>query len=76
MSSQWNEKNLNEIYEFSSGLSKPSYEFGFGFPFLSFKTIFYNYYINEELDELVNSTETEQKTHSIKKRRCIFNKNK
>ena len=67
MSSQWNEKNLNEIYEFSSGLSKPSYEFGFGFPFLSFKTIFYNYYINEELDELVNSTETEQKTHSIKK---------
>ena len=67
MNSQWNEKNLNEIYEFSSGLSKPSDEFGFGFPFLSFKTIFYNYYIDEDLDELVNSTETEQKTHSIKK---------
>lgn len=67
MNSQWNEKNLNEIYEFSSGLSKSSDEFGFGFPFLSFKTIFYNYYINEDLDELVNSTETEQKTHSIKK---------
>ncbi|WP_405305896.1 restriction endonuclease subunit S [Methanobrevibacter sp.] len=67
MNSQWNEKNLNELYEFSSGLSKPSEEFGFGFPFLSFKTIFYNYYIDDELDELVNSTKKEQKTHSIKK---------
>ena len=76
MNSQWNEKNLNELYEFSSGLSKPAEEFGFGFPFLSFKTIFYNYYIDGDLDELVNSTKTEQKTHSIKKRRCIFNKNK
>lgn len=67
MNSQWNEKNLNELYEFSSGLSKPAEEFGFGFPFLSFKTIFYNYYIDGDLDELVNSTKTEQKTHSIKK---------
>ena len=61
------EKNLNEIYTITSGLSKSSEEFGFGFPFLSFKTIFYNYYINEDLDELVNSTEEEQKKHSVKK---------
>ena len=67
MSSEFTEKNLNEIYTITSGLSKSSEEFGFGFPFLSFKTIFYNYYINEDLDELVNSTEEEQKKHSVKK---------
>ena len=61
------EKNLNEIYDFSSGLSKSADEFGFGFPFLSFKTIFNNYYIDSDLDELVNSTNQEQKRHSIKK---------
>ena len=67
MSLVFTEKNLNEIYTITSGLSKSSEEFGFGFPFLSFKTIFYNYYINEDLDELVNSTEEEQKKHSVKK---------
>ena len=67
MSLEFTEKNLNEIYTITSGLSKSSEEFGFGFPFLSFKTIFYNYYINEDLDELVNSTEEEQKKHSVKK---------
>lgn len=67
LSLEFTEKNLNEIYTITSGLSKSSEEFGFGFPFLSFKTIFYNYYINEDLDELVNSTEEEQKKHSVKK---------
>ena len=67
MSLEFTEKNLNEIYTITSGLSKSSEEFGFGFPFLSFKTIFYNYYIHEDLDELVNSTEEEQKKHSVKK---------
>ncbi len=67
MSLEFTEKNLNEIYTITSGLSKSSDEFGFGFPFLSFKTIFYNYYIHEDLDELVNSTEEEQKKHSVKK---------
>lgn len=67
LSLEFTEKNLNEIYTITSGLSKSSEEFGFGFPFLSFKTVFYNYYINEDLDELVNSTEEEQKKHSVKK---------
>lgn len=67
MSLEFTEKNLNEIYDFSSGLSKSADEFGFGFPFLSFKTIFNNYYIDSDLDELVNSTNQEQKRHSIKK---------
>ena len=67
MSLDFTEKNLNEVYTISSGLSKSSDEFGFGYPFLSFKTIFHNYYIVDELDELVNSTEEEQKKYSVKK---------
>ena len=67
MSLEFSEKNLNEVYSITSGLSKSSDEFGFGFPFLSFKTIFYNYYIVDELDELVNSTKEEQTKHSVKK---------
>ena len=67
MSLEFTEKNLNEVYTITSGLSKSSDEFGFGFPFLSFKTIFYNYYIINDLDELVNSTEEEQTKHSVKK---------
>ena len=67
LSLDFTEKNLNEVYTISSGLSKSSDEFGFGYPFLSFKTIFHNYYIVDELDELVNSTEEEQKKYSVKK---------
>ncbi len=67
LSLEFTEKNLNEVYTITSGLSKSSDEFGFGFPFLSFKTIFYNYYIINDLDELVNSTEEEQTKHSVKK---------
>ena len=67
LSLEFTEKNLNEIYDFFFFFSKSADEFGFGFPFLSFKTIFNNYYIDSDLDELVNSTNQEQKRHSIKK---------
>ena len=67
MSLDFTETNLEEIYDFSSGLSKSVEEFGFGFPFLSFKTIFNNYYIDFDLEDLVNSTDQEQEKHSIKR---------
>ncbi len=67
MSLDFTETNLEEIYDFSSGLSKSVEEFGFGFPFLSFKTIFNNYYIDFDLEDLVNSTDQEQKKHSVKR---------
>ena len=67
MSLDFTETNLEEIYDFSSGLSKSAEEFGFGFPFLSFKTIFNNYYIDFDLEDLVNSTDQEQKKHSVKR---------
>lgn len=58
---------LGELYESSSGLSKAADQFGFGEPFLSFKTVFHNAVVPQELPNLVNTTEAEQRRYSIKK---------
>ena len=65
--SELTEKFLDEIYEFKSGLSKPREEFGFGHGFVSFKDIFYNYFIPETLTELVNTSDQEQESCSVKR---------
>jgi type I restriction enzyme S subunit len=67
MASEWKTVPLGELYEFSSGISKPRSEFGFGHGFLSFKDVFYNYFVPAHLVELVNSSEKEQRSCSIKK---------
>ena len=61
----WEVEKIDNLYDISSGLSKPRNEFGFGYPFLSFKNIFDNFSLPEELHELVNSTEKERKDCSI-----------
>jgi len=65
--SEWKEFNLADIYDFSSGLSKPRKEFGFGYDFLSFKDVFDNYFLPGKLSSLVNSNEKERERCSIKK---------
>lgn len=65
--SDWEVKKIHELYEIRSGLSKPREEFGFGYPFLTFKEIFENYSVPDELPHLVNSTEKERETGSIKR---------
>lgn len=67
MENNWNEYYLDEVYEFSSGLSKKREEFGFGFDFLSFKDVFNNYFIPNNLTELVNSNEKEREKYSVKR---------
>lgn len=67
MLTDWKTFKLIELYDISSGLSKPAEEFGFGFPFLSFSTVFKNYFIPEKLDQLVNTSIKEQNTCSVKK---------
>lgn len=57
---------LGGIYDSSSGLSKSADQFGYGHPFLSFKTVFNNAVVPAELTNLVNSTEAEQTRFSIK----------
>jgi type I restriction enzyme, S subunit len=65
--SKWKEYYLNDVYTISSGLSKPAESFGFGFPFLSFKEVFNNFFLPDRLSELVDSSEKERLQCSIKK---------
>lgn len=63
----WKVVDLGDIYKFTSGLSKGAKDFGFGFPFLSYKDIFKNYFVPSKLIELANTTEGERKSCSIKR---------
>ncbi len=67
MRSDWPEIALTDIYKISSGLSKPADSFGSGYPFLSFKDVFGNYFIPDELSQLVESNEKERLKGSIKR---------
>ena len=58
---------LGEVYEFRSGLSKPASEFGAGHPFLTFKDVFYNFFVPDTLGDLVNSTDADRDTSDIKR---------
>lgn len=62
---RWERVKLGELYSVHNGLSKGSKYFGSGYPFLSFSTVFNNYFIPDELNDLVQSTEKEQKNYSI-----------
>lgn len=67
MVGEWKAAPLDQLYDFRSGLSKPRSEFGSGYPFLSFKDVFYNFFVPNELTELVNSTEQERLSCSIER---------
>lgn len=67
MGSEWRTRSLSEIYDFSSGLSKPRSAFGSGYPFLSFKDVFYNSAVPKQLASLVESTKDERARASIKR---------
>jgi type I restriction enzyme, S subunit len=67
MAGEWRVAPLDELYEFSSGLSKPRSAFGVGYPFLSFRDVFYNIFVPEQLTELVQSTEQERERCSIRR---------
>ncbi|MBR5246750.1 MAG: restriction endonuclease subunit S [Clostridia bacterium] len=60
------EYRLGDLYEVSNGLSKSGDCFGTGFPFLSFSTVFNNYFIPDEIKDLVQSSDKEQRSYSIK----------
>lgn len=61
------EYKLRDLYKVSNGLSKGGSFFGSGFPFISFSTVFNNFFIPEEINDFVQSTLKEQATYSIKK---------
>ena len=61
------EYKLRDLYKVSNGLSKGGSFFGSGFPFISFSTVFNNFFVPEEINDFVQSTSKEQVTYSIKK---------
>lgn len=58
---------LSDLYEMSSGISTKKEQAGHGAPFVSFGTIYNNYFLPHELNEKMNTSETEQEKYSIKK---------
>ncbi len=63
----WEYIRLSELYEVHNGLSKGGKFLGNGFPFLSFSTVFNNWFLPAVLPDLVQSTEKEQISYSIER---------
>lgn len=57
---------LSDLYDMSSGLSSKKEQAGHGAPFVSFGTVFNNYFLPEKLPDLMDTNEKEQQTYSIK----------
>ena len=58
---------LGELYDVHNGMSKSGKYFGRGFPFLSFSTVFNNFFLPDELFDYVQSTDFERQNFSIRR---------
>lgn len=56
-----------DLYDMSSGISSKKEQAGHGAPFVSFGTVFNNYFLPEELPDLMDTSEKEQEIYSVKK---------
>ncbi len=65
--SELKEYKFNELYTMSSGISSKPEQAGHGFPFVSFSTVFNNYFLPDTLHELMDTSKQEQEKHSIQK---------
>ena len=57
---------LSELYDMNSGISSTKEQSGHGAPFVSFSTVFNNYFLPDELPDLMDTNEKEQEIYSIK----------
>ena len=57
---------FSDLYEMSSGISTTKAQSGHGAPFLSFSGVFNNYFVPELLDDLMDTSEKEQETYSVR----------
>ncbi len=57
---------LSELYELASGISSKPEQAGHGYPFCSFSTVFNNAYLPDALPDLMDTSENERITYSIK----------
>ena len=58
---------FSDLYEMSSGISSSKEQAGHGSPFISFSTVFNNYFLPEELPDLMDTSIKEQEIFSVKK---------
>ncbi|MCQ2219352.1 MAG: restriction endonuclease subunit S [Paludibacteraceae bacterium] len=63
---EWKKVKLGELYEVHNGLSKGRQFFGTGFPFLTFSNVFNNWFLPDQLESLVQTTDKERDACSIK----------
>lgn len=56
---------FDELYDLSSGISTSKEQAGHGFPFISFSTIFNNYFIPDTLPDLMETSRSEQEKYSV-----------
>lgn len=58
---------FSSLYKMSSGISSKPEQAGHGAPFLSFRTVFNNYFLPSHLEDLMDTSEQEQTTYSVLK---------
>lgn len=58
---------LSSLYDMASGISSTKEQAGHGSSFVSFSTVFNNYFLPDELPDLMNTSAKEQEVYSIKK---------
>ena len=56
-----------DLYEISSGISTTKEQAGHGAPFVSFRTVFNNYFLPDVLDERMDTSASEQEKFSVRK---------
>lgn len=57
---------FSSLYDMSSGISSSKEQAGHGAPFVSFRDVYSNYFLPEELDQLMDTTEKEQERYSVR----------
>lgn len=58
---------FSQLYDMASGISSTKKQAGHGSPFVSFSTVFNNYFLPDALPDLMDTSIKEQETYSIKK---------
>ena len=58
---------FSELYDISSGLSSTKEQAGHGAPFVSFSTVFNNYFLPDELPDLMDTSMADQEKYSVKR---------
>lgn len=57
---------FSQLYDMASGISSTKEQAGHGSPFVSFSTVFNNYFLPDTLPDLMDTSAQEQETYSIK----------